>query len=71
MHEDSDRYDEKIDKGKLMERDIHDKRASDVSQQLLHLLDNIFSMEGVDKKFPVKSKMVLYAVYNKEIQWFS
>lgn len=28
-------------------------------------------MEGVDKKFPIKSKIVLYAIYNKEISWYA
>lgn len=30
--EDSDRYDEKIEKGLLHERDTHDRRASDVAK---------------------------------------
>jgi hypothetical protein len=71
VHEDSDRYDEKIEKGRLAERDVHDKRASDVAKQLLHLLDNIFSIDGMNKKFPIKSKVVLYAIYNKEIGWYA
>jgi hypothetical protein len=71
VHEDSDRYDEKIEKGKLAERDLHDRRASEVAKQLLHLLDNIFSVEGVEKKFPFKHKQVLYAVYNKELHWYA
>lgn len=28
-------------------------------------------MEGVDKKFPIKSKIVLYAIFNKEISWYA
>lgn len=28
-------------------------------------------MEGVNKKFPIKSKMVLFAIFNKEISWYS
>lgn len=41
-----------------------------MAKQLLQLLDNIFSEEVVHKNFPVKSKVVMYTCYNKEIHCY-
>jgi len=34
-------------------------------------MDNIFSLDCMNKKFPIKSKVVLYAIFNKEIGWYA
>jgi len=65
--EDTDRYDERVSRNALSERDINDKRSAEVARNIIALLDNIFNIDLINKKSPIKSKVVLNAVYNKEL----
>jgi hypothetical protein len=65
--EDTDRYDERVSRNALAERDANDKKAAEVAKNLMSLLDSTLNVDQINKKFPIRSKIVLNTVYNKEL----
>lgn len=67
---DTDRFDERVDKAELPQRDEYDKKVSETALTLRNVLSNILSERTVELKLPFSHKRAVHNVFATEIRQF-
>lgn len=49
---------------------MNDRRALDVANDLIYILEHMLTKDDVVKKFPISAKLVMHNIFHKEICFY-